>query len=65
MDFRRFKGTDSTFSQFPERLMHVVSETTDNVVVESVVFPAYEVLLMQFRSEILANVHRKRLKANW
>ena len=46
MNFRRFKGTDSTFSQFPERLKHVVSETTDNVVVESVVFPAYEVLLM-------------------
>jgi hypothetical protein len=39
----RFKGTDSTFGPFPERLRHVLSETLDNVVVESIVFPAYEV----------------------
>lgn len=39
----RFKGTDSTFSSFPERLKHLVSETISNIVVESIVFPAYEV----------------------
>ncbi|KAL4241881.1 putative lipase ROG1 family protein [Abortiporus biennis] len=37
-----FKGTDSTFCQFPERLQHILSETISNVVVESVIFPAYE-----------------------
>ncbi|KLO07920.1 hypothetical protein SCHPADRAFT_894280 [Schizopora paradoxa] len=37
-----FKGTDSTFLEFPERLRHIVSETVANVIVESVVFPAYE-----------------------
>lgn len=39
----RFKGTDSTFSSFPERLKHLVSETISNIVVESIIFPAYEV----------------------
>ncbi|THH29141.1 hypothetical protein EUX98_g5046 [Antrodiella citrinella] len=37
-----FKGTDTTFSKFPERLRHVLSETIPNVVVESIVFPSYE-----------------------
>lgn len=38
----RFKGTESTFGHFPERLRHILSETVANVVVESVVFPSYE-----------------------
>ncbi|KAH9938308.1 uncharacterized protein B0H18DRAFT_10339 [Fomitopsis serialis] len=37
-----FKGTDSTFVQFPQRLQHILSETIQNTVVECVVFPAYE-----------------------
>lgn len=37
-----FKGDDSTFRQFPSRLRHVLAETVKNIVVESVVFPAYE-----------------------
>ncbi|PIL36979.1 hypothetical protein GSI_00671 [Ganoderma sinense ZZ0214-1] len=37
-----FKGTDSTFGEFPQRLQHILSESIDNTVVESVVFPAYE-----------------------
>jgi len=37
-----FKGTDTTFAKFPERLRHILSETIPNVVVESIVFPAYE-----------------------
>jgi hypothetical protein len=41
----RFKGTDTTFAKFPERLRHIVAETIPNVVVESIVFPAYEVRL--------------------
>lgn len=38
-----FKGTDNTFKGFPQRLQHVLSETVDNVTIESIVFPAYEV----------------------
>ncbi|KAI0638016.1 hypothetical protein C8Q77DRAFT_1088902 [Trametes polyzona] len=37
-----FKGTDSTFGQFPERLQHILAEGLDNTTVESIVFPAYE-----------------------
>ncbi|KZT72503.1 hypothetical protein DAEQUDRAFT_663996 [Daedalea quercina L-15889] len=38
-----FKGTDSTFAQFPQRLQHILSETIEKTIVECVVFPAYEV----------------------
>ncbi|KAG6336531.1 hypothetical protein ID866_2553 [Astraeus odoratus] len=37
-----FKGTDSTFGSFPSRLEHILTETTSNVIVECIVFPAYE-----------------------
>ncbi|KAI9069227.1 hypothetical protein FKP32DRAFT_1617478 [Trametes sanguinea] len=37
-----FKGTDSTFGEFPQRLQHIVSESLGNATVESIVFPAYE-----------------------
>ncbi|CDO71370.1 hypothetical protein BN946_scf184908.g128 [Trametes cinnabarina] len=37
-----FKGTDSTFGEFPQRLQHIVSESIGNVTVESIVLPAYE-----------------------
>lgn len=37
-----FKGDDTTFRSFPERLQHVLSETIKDIIVESVVFPAYE-----------------------
>ncbi|KXN89588.1 hypothetical protein AN958_05455 [Leucoagaricus sp. SymC.cos] len=37
-----FKGTDETFKEFPKRLQHVLSETIDDLRVESIVFPAYE-----------------------
>jgi hypothetical protein len=40
---RRFKGDDSTFLDFPSRLAHNLQETIQNVTVESIVFPAYEV----------------------
>lgn len=40
-----FKGTDETFGEFPKRLQHILSETIDNVQVESILFPAYEVCL--------------------
>ncbi|TDL29927.1 hypothetical protein BD410DRAFT_893134 [Rickenella mellea] len=48
-----FKGTDSTFLGFPERLKHVAQETIENVVVESIVFPAYET-----KGELTAAVER-------
>ncbi|KAF8450520.1 hypothetical protein L210DRAFT_283686 [Boletus edulis BED1] len=37
-----FKGTESTFENFPSRLQHVLSESERNLSVEYVVFPAYE-----------------------
>lgn len=41
-----FKGDESTFLKFPERMNHIVAETLPDCVVESVVFPAYEVRLL-------------------
>jgi len=38
-----FKGSDNTFKEFPRRLQHVLSESIDDICVESIVFPAYEV----------------------
>ncbi|KAI0050205.1 hypothetical protein FA95DRAFT_1555907 [Auriscalpium vulgare] len=37
-----FKGTDTTFANFPTRLQHLLSETIESVAVECIVFPAYE-----------------------
>ncbi|EGN93031.1 hypothetical protein SERLA73DRAFT_190177 [Serpula lacrymans var. lacrymans S7.3] len=37
-----FKGTDTTFGDFPSRLEHVLTETVDHVRVECIPFPAYE-----------------------
>jgi uncharacterized alpha/beta hydrolase family protein len=42
-----FKGTDETFGEFPKRLQHILSETINNVQVESILFPAYEVCLQE------------------
>ena len=39
-----FKGTDETFAEFPERLGNILSETIPHIKVESVIFPAYEVM---------------------
>lgn len=38
-----FKGTDTTFEEFPQRLQHLLTQTVPNLNVESLVFPAYEV----------------------
>jgi len=38
-----FKGSDNTFKEFPKRLQHILSEGIDDIRVESIVFPAYEV----------------------
>ena len=38
-----FKGTDTTFEEFPQRLQHLLTQTVPNLTVESLVFPAYEV----------------------
>ena len=48
----RFKGTHTTFAKFPERLRHIVAETTPNVVVESIIFPAYEVRVVGLFFEV-------------
>jgi hypothetical protein len=41
-----FKGDDKTFGEFPSRLQHILSESAQGMVVESIVFPAYEVRLV-------------------
>ena len=38
-----FKGSDNTFKELPKRLQHILSEGIDDIRVESIVFPAYEV----------------------
>ncbi|KAI0284299.1 hypothetical protein BGY98DRAFT_948864 [Russula aff. rugulosa BPL654] len=37
-----FKGDDTTFGDFPLRLQHILSESAQGMVIESIVFPAYE-----------------------
>lgn len=37
-----FKGTDTTFENFPSRLEHVLTEIIENLKVECILFPAYE-----------------------
>ena len=41
-----FKGDDKTFGDFPSRLQHILSESAKGMVIESIVFPAYEVRLV-------------------
>jgi uncharacterized alpha/beta hydrolase family protein len=48
-----FKGTGESFEEFPERLEHMLSETIPDVIVESRVFPAYEVWIHIWRSPIV------------
>jgi hypothetical protein len=43
-----FKGDDTTFKDFPSRLQNILSETFQGTVIESVVYPAYEVGLSTF-----------------
>jgi hypothetical protein len=38
-----FKGNDTTFGNFPSRLQHILSETIQDTLIESIVFPAYDV----------------------
>lgn len=38
-----FKGDDTTFGDFPSRLQHILLESAQGMVIESIVFPAYEV----------------------
>ncbi|KAG8937076.1 hypothetical protein FRC02_006276 [Tulasnella sp. 418] len=37
-----FKGTDSTFGDFPRRLQHILDESISHIKTECIVFPAYE-----------------------
>ncbi|KAG2152403.1 hypothetical protein BD769DRAFT_37089 [Suillus cothurnatus] len=37
-----FKGTDTTFENFPSKIEHVLTETIENLKVECILFPAYE-----------------------
>lgn len=62
-----FKGTDSTFSTFPQRLQHNLQETISDVVVKSIVFPAYEVCvpLSPDMWSMLNTEPLIRLEENW
>lgn len=40
--YHRFKGTDVTFEEFPDRIKHLVQATLPKVKVRSEVFPVYE-----------------------
>ena len=60
----RFKGTESTFENFPSRLQHVLSESEDNLPVECVVFPAYEVNIYHIAVEGILTL-QIRPKGNW
>ena len=55
----RFRGTDSTFGEFPERLKHVLSQTITDLIVECVVFPAYEVYYAKSLKTSFTNGFRK------
>jgi hypothetical protein len=55
-----FKGDESTFLKFPERMNHIVAETLPDCVVESVVFPAYEVGPPCFRPRSLGRLPQTR-----
>jgi hypothetical protein len=59
----RFKGTDSTFAGFPERLQHLLTETVESAKVECVVYPAYEVVAVKHFHMCVADenqLHRRR-----
>ena len=49
-----FKGDDTTFGDFPSRLQHILSESAQGMVIESIVFPAYEVRLV---SSVFPYIH--------
>lgn len=64
--WNRFKGTDTTFGEFPQRLQHVLTETLDNTDVESVIFPAYEVHILRTLCMNCDNLFEIfRPKENW
>lgn len=57
-----FKGDDKTFRDFPLRLRHILSETLQGTAIESIVFPAYEVRLLNlFRTYQTQRRNRPRV----
>lgn len=59
-----FKGTDSSFAEFPQRLEHILTETLPDLKAESIVFPAYEVCAY-FHVSSMYLFHSFRPKENW
>ena len=61
-----FKGTDSTFGEFPSRIGNALAESVPGIKAECIVFPAYEV-----RWEIFCGSHTTNLfllnrpRASW
>ena len=56
----RFKGTDSTFENFPSRLQHILSESERDLPVECVVFPAYEVSVHRIAVEEVLTLNQTK-----
>jgi hypothetical protein len=54
-----FKGADDTFAEFPERLEHILSETIPHVKVESLIFPAYEVMSLFLNTPKSSDLYRQ------
>ncbi|KIL70239.1 hypothetical protein M378DRAFT_175531 [Amanita muscaria Koide BX008] len=48
-----FKGDDKTFGVFPQRVQHILSQSLPNTVIESIVFPVYEVRYILISPAIL------------
>jgi hypothetical protein len=62
-----FKGTDSTFGEFPNRLENVLGGTVPGLKAECIVFPAYEVSgePSTMQSARRPELHLNRPRANW
>jgi hypothetical protein len=60
----RFKGTDTTFGDFPQRLQHVLTESIEDVTAECIIFPVYEVDHILSPS-LVCSIPCTRPKENW
>lgn len=65
LTLQSFKGTDETFGGFPDRLKHLLTETIENLAVECIVFPAYEVCFALSPCRLRLNFVVIRQKESW
>ncbi|KAG6911246.1 hypothetical protein DXG01_003113 [Tephrocybe rancida] len=61
-----FKGDDQSFGDFPERLQHILAESTTDIAVECVVFPAYEAYRELNNAQTKGNLNEAVIRfADW